>query len=284
MNLTRRSLFSSASGIAVMSLLPIQTACAQPNIGGVAMTEFDPDNPATMSVMPPDWVSGEKCVIHSAGNDRPWVILWGDSHAIQQLPALKQHCINANHNLVAYVGGLCPPYKPTASDITVNGNMNREALDFIATKRANGKRVTVVLGGFWHFYWTIPTTDPRYPTALRFRNGELGMFQQLDTLGCRVMPISQTPTIPLTMDFATAPDTLPRATMLPDEVAINNWLAARLGLFPVANRGYADIKDWNCTSTTGYVRVTGAELYYDNVHVNVNYTYLNQADFVWAVQ
>lgn len=245
------------------------------------MPAWDENNPATFSVMPEDWVAGEQCTVHFAGNNRPWVILWGDSHACQQVPAIKQHCINADHNFVVFTAGLCPPYRPATGATGLSADMNRAALEFIEAKVTARKKVTVILGGYWQFYFT--TTDPvRLPRAKAFRNGEVRMFSKLSSLNIRLCVISAIPVIPMTVNPETAPATLPRSQMLLNETVIHNWIKKRAKL--VRRNHIADIRPYLCDSTTCTITEGATEMYFDNVHLNVAITDNFNPAFLWCVQ
>ncbi len=52
------------------------------------------------------------CKLNTYRQARPTVVLWGDSHAWQMIPALKGAIKGRNVNLVAFVMGGCPPMDP----------------------------------------------------------------------------------------------------------------------------------------------------------------------------
>lgn len=272
--------------LSVAALVLSLIATAQPASGadGDPLEGIDPNNPGTFAALPASCnpeVPG-KCVIRSAGNDRPIVVLWGDSHAVQQVPAIAGHAVNANRNFVAFTMGLCPPFIPAASDLSACAQNARAALAYIRQKDAAGKAVTVVLGGFWHYYWT--TTDgPRAGRAAAFRAGEAPMFAALDALDVRVAGIGQAPFIPLEEGSTCTleSETCLRTTMVPDEGAITSWLSSRLNTI---RRHYtAEVLPYLCDTVACYVNVGEVELFFDAVHLNVALTYRHSPAFAWVV-
>lgn len=248
--------------------------------------DFDPDNPETFSVLPSHCdpnVPG-KCSIQFYGNDRPIVVLWGDSHAVQQLPAIQGHTANAQHNLVAFTMGLCPPMRPPATMTDACSVNARAAIDYIANKVSNGKRVTVIMGGAWHYYFhNTDPTDPRFNRAQAFRDYERQAFEKMAQLGVRLMGINQTPTLPYVEDETCTLESTSclRTTMLPDESTIHVWLINRVTL--ASSRAIADIKQYLCDTAVCNVNVGTVPLYFDAVHLNVNYTSRHNPAFRWAV-
>lgn len=249
-----------------------------------AHADFDPNNPPTFTTLPASCTPQvpSKCSIQFYGNDRPFVVAWGDSHLAQQIPAIEGHTANAQHNLVAYTMGLCPPYKPAASANDSCAQQARLALAYIHSKVDAGKRVTVILGGFWYYYWTT-TTGTRAPRAEAFRAGELALFNELAAMDVRLVGIGQVPFIPENDQGCTldSPSCL-RTTMVPSEGVITDWLSARLAL---TRRHYlSGILQYLCDSSLCNINVGDVHLYSDQVHLNVAYTARHSPSFKWVVQ
>ena len=53
-----------------------------------------------------------KCNLNGFEQGRPTIVLWGDSHAWQMIPALRNAARNRNVNLVAFLMGSCPAMDP----------------------------------------------------------------------------------------------------------------------------------------------------------------------------
>lgn len=251
--------------------------------------DFDADNPATFSVLPASCNYGapEACVIQNYGASKPTVVVWGDSHMAQQIPAIRNHTANRQHNLTAFVLGLCPPYIPEASATDPCAQMSRKATSYINDLWLAGKRVTVVTGGHWQFYFTT-TEGPRASRAAAFRNGEVKMWNFLASRNVRLVGTSQAPVIPLEGEPNAATCSLesitcPRSVMLRDETAISTWLADRVGR---TNRNIvANVSNpYLCTVTECRIKADTLNLYYDELHLNVDETVRNQASYRWVVE
>ncbi len=86
-----------------------------------------------------DWVPG-----------RATVVLWGDSHAWQNIPALKKAARAADVNLTAFVMGKCPPSKIRIQS-RYPGQCERSnalALEYVRTT-SRRHPVQVILGSHW---------------------------------------------------------------------------------------------------------------------------------------
>lgn len=102
------------------------------------------------------------CKINRFREDRPTLLIWGDSHAWMMIPALQKAVEDADVNLVATVMGGCPPMDNQVKvDDAAPGcfRSNALALDFVQQIQDSGQALRVVLGGSWQ----------RYRAALRAR-------------------------------------------------------------------------------------------------------------------
>jgi peptidoglycan/LPS O-acetylase OafA/YrhL len=84
--------------------------------------------------------------------DRPTILLWGDSHAWMFIPALEKAIARRDVNLVAVVMGACPPaYAGAGAEDGCKGS-NRLALNKLQELRKSDQPYRVVLGATWEFY------------------------------------------------------------------------------------------------------------------------------------
>ncbi|WP_370247941.1 SGNH hydrolase domain-containing protein [Nocardioides sp.] len=95
------------------------------------------------------------CKITRFRDDRPTLLVWGDSHAWMMIPALQKAVEDADVNLVAIVMGGCPPMDNLVGvDDAAPGcyRSNALALDFVQQVQDSGEALRVVLGGSWQRY------------------------------------------------------------------------------------------------------------------------------------
>jgi hypothetical protein len=162
---TAGSLAAALVAVLVAELL----AVSAPSPGAAAerlSTGDDATAQATFAVIPQRCYTdaGEvrpgPCHIEQFGTDRPTVIVWGDSHAAQQIPPLQAQARRTRTNLIAFTMGLCPPMTVERSDPDPCSRNAYRTLRFIEDKAAQARSpLTVVLGGFWRFYRTTRTGD-----------------------------------------------------------------------------------------------------------------------------
>jgi hypothetical protein len=88
----------------------------------------------------------------------PTIVLWGDSHAMQMIPALRRAIGGRRVNLVGFIFGACPPMDPRlltreqrrdASPCQLTGH---KAMRYIESSRRKGHEIRVVIGAAWQLY------------------------------------------------------------------------------------------------------------------------------------
>lgn len=126
--------------------------------GGAAREEVDPrslDYPrmpqrcATFRQKVP--LTPTTCKIRWTNEKRPTVVLWGDSHAWQFLPAVRKAIQGKKVNLVAFIFGGCVPAKP---DMRIwkgqpCAETSARAIRFLDGLTKRGRDVRVVMGAYW---------------------------------------------------------------------------------------------------------------------------------------
>ena len=99
-----------------------------------------------------------KCNLNGFKQGRPTIVLWGDSHAWQMIPALRNAARGRDVNLVAFLMGSCPAMDPALTqEQRQNGApacllSNDRALQYVTNLKAHKKRVHVLLGTYWQRY------------------------------------------------------------------------------------------------------------------------------------
>lgn len=224
------------------------------------------------------------CRITRFGAKRPTVVVWGDSHAWQQLPAMTTQARKTRTNLVAFVMGACPPM-----DLRGTGyrgacvTQGVEALALITAKVRRDKPVTVVLGGFWQLYrglvqrsragWTPEIDHDRFllTRAEMFARGGGRTFATLGRRHVTTAAIAQMPHVAQDAPPCAAGEQpyacdLPRTTAIPDEARTAAWVKARLAR--IRRSGYLDPTRFLCTADVCRAALRGAPVYLDSLHLD----------------
>jgi len=84
--------------------------------------------------------------------DRPTVVLWGDSHAWMYIPAIEAVTRNKDVNFMAFVMGGCPPFLAKGHPTTGCAGSNKLAMDFIKALRRGDQPYRVILSASWELY------------------------------------------------------------------------------------------------------------------------------------
>ena len=92
------------------------------------------------------------CEIVPFEEDRPTVVLWGDSHAWMYIPALEAAIGKKDVNLMAFVMGGCPPFLAGHGATTGCAGSNRLAMDFIGELRQLDQPFRIILSASWDLY------------------------------------------------------------------------------------------------------------------------------------
>jgi peptidoglycan/LPS O-acetylase OafA/YrhL len=133
----------------------------------------------------------QRCVLGSYVVGRPTIVVWGDSHAWQLLPALEAAAAG-KANLVAWVAPGCPPFigvpgtAPASEDASASGSFdqcvrrNRDALSNVLELRDSGP-VRVVLAARWATYLaqTPISLADRDPRVARLLDGVRAEYEEL---------------------------------------------------------------------------------------------------------
>lgn len=225
-----------------------------------------------------------RCVITAFGPDRPTVVLWGDSHAWQQVPALRAEARRTRTNLVAFLMGTCPPM-----DLRGAGyrgacvEQGQDALGFVAARSAAEQPVTLVLGGFWELYrdyhqravagYAPDDAHEQFlvTRAAMFDVGGARLFDTLARRGVRTAAIAQAPWVGEDAATCAAGEQpyacdLPRSSALPAEADTARWLRAQLAGIPASD--YLDTSRFVCDAEVCHAALRGAPVFLDELHLD----------------
>lgn len=217
----------------------------------------------------------------------PTVVLWGDSHAWQVIPALRAAAADRRVNLVSWVLGGCPPMlarriqpgSPSTNGCDVHGV---RVLDWLRAKKERGERFRLVVGTSWELYHDVVTPrddlDRRYPgtstewvkqNAWKSRGAMPRLFRTLGRLAIPTDVVGQMP-----MVYAGEPDCelgafqcdLPRVGTLKDARANNARIRELRGHLARGGRLVRPARTL-CTTTVCRGRLGGTPVYFDRLHV-----------------
>lgn len=231
------------------------------------------------------------CQINKFDRDRPTVLVWGDSHALTMVPAVKRAVGNQDVNVVAFLLGACPPVLSGAR--TRQEKRARtwcEAAGDLVFKRVKQLQRTkhqpkVILGLNWDFYMYAleqvrqgkPAYDPYVAsTAASFRKGTPRLFTALGRAGIDVdvvAPIGQVPSSPRKCKAGRHPYrcSLPRTRVLNDEQG-RLKRAQRLTRRLASPARLINVNSEFCNARRCRGRVNGIFTWYDDYHLSATVT------------
>lgn len=128
---------SAQVGVAPKDIPILPLSCVKPG-------EVIPQNPGA-------------CHLTKFRSGWPTVVLWGDSHAWQYIPALHRAAKGRKVNLVAFVMGGCPPLLVKTAKQNANYPSKCEANNalarvYVARLQRQQHDVKVILGAYWSGY------------------------------------------------------------------------------------------------------------------------------------
>lgn len=224
---------------------------------------------------------------------RPTVVIWGDSHAYQQMPALLIAAREHKVNLVAFVMGGCPPVKVTLKPKGgrypgLCEHSNAQAFRYVSKLERQDRPVKLILGsnwaGFRALYQTVYVEKDQsreYKPFLRrmlrlAHRGTDRLFPALGKAGVSTDIIGQTATVP---DDAECPAgrtpfvcELPRTESVFEEAKTSRWLLGLMRRLPGKSR-LIDVNSGTfcnqviCLGRGG--NGTGIHTWYNDLHLSV---------------
>jgi|GEM_PF-2847681 len=142
------------------------------------------------------------CRLTAFKEQRPTVLLWGDSHAWQMIPGLKRAAGKTDVNLVAIVMGGCPPMDNQLSPGEAAPKCfqsNELALDYLSGILNAEQGHRVLLAASWQRYrQAIKDKDQTYTgqMARASRKATPRLMQTLASMGAEVDVVGQVATVP----------------------------------------------------------------------------------------
>ncbi len=233
-----------------------------------------------------------KCQLGPTYEGAPTLVLWGDSHAWQIIPALRAAIGHRKINLIAFLYGGCPPFDPgleTPAEVRASGpcqQTNHKALKYVTSAVSKHHRLRVVLAGGWELYRYA--LDPLGPDEPGWREhtspsiagaaelAAVGMPRLFKALGKALVPtdvVGQMPTVPENApacEISQSPYacTLPRAAALPEASANRKALRSLMGNLRLPAR-LIEPSAFFCDSHGCKGKVRGASAWYDDTHISL---------------
>jgi hypothetical protein len=233
------------------------------------------------------------CPLNAFRKKRPTILLWGDSHAYQFIPALKRAAEGRRVNLISFVAGSCPPVLVT--DNRGKGACRRSnfvALRTVQALKREKKRFKVVIGSNWsgfrrayrRVYLEDATGVPSGYDAFTkdmirlAHEGTPRLFDRLGSMGVDVDIIGQAATVPERRPTCAAGDEpyncdLPRWRAIPEERKTRGYLGHQQR--KIQRKGRSRIVDPTpgyCTAQTCRGRIGSIETYFDDLHLSATRT------------
>lgn len=261
-----------------------------------AATDPSEDQPR----LPDRCLAGDDNVPHQPGacyvtrfrKNRPTVVLWGDSHSWQHIPAVRPLAREKRVNLVMFMLGGCPPIlvrENSQRTMYACERSNQLALRFVRDLKERDKPVRVLLGAFWDGYYSVyqgvyvdHTIDPSGYTTTQLRSARTfhrstpKLFAELGELGVRVDVIGQAATVPENPPSCLGGDDpyecrLARSQALPREQAWRGWFRQVMRPLPDRSR-LIGFNDPYCDAAYCYGKVDDIYTFFDPIHLSATRT------------
>ncbi len=232
------------------------------------------------------------CYLTKYSKHRPTVMLWGDSHAWQHLPAVVPLARERDVNLVLFMLGGCPPIlisetitKPLAACET----SNQMALKFVKRLKNDGQNLRVLLGAFWQGYYSVykdvyvdKDENPSQWTKVQLRSARTfhrltpPLIAHLGEVGVRVDLIGQAASVPADPPRCLRGSDpyecdLRRSAALPREKAWIDWLRRQVRPLPAGSR-VVNFNQKYCSKTECHGFTDGMYTFFDHTHLSASRT------------
>ncbi|GEP32318.1 hypothetical protein NSZ01_00860 [Nocardioides szechwanensis] len=230
------------------------------------------------------------CFVTEFRKARPTVVIWGDSHAWQYVPALQAAAKARRANLVGFFMGGCPPVKvplqaPPGGYASICEKHNAMAMKFVKKLEAGPQDVRVVLGSSWAGYRRADReikagageayygyNDWVKQMVALFMRSAGPLFPALGKVGVDVDVIGQTATVPRSLaPCATGEDPytcdLRRNSAIYDEYKTRKWLRGLMKELAGKPR-LIEVNDAFCDDYVCHGMVDDVYTFYDDLHLS----------------
>jgi hypothetical protein len=230
------------------------------------------------------------CFVTEFRASRPTVVLWGDSHAWQYVPAVVAAAKARKANLVGFFMGGCPPVKvpltaPAGGYDSICEQHNAMAMKYVKKLQRGKQDVRVLLGSSWAGYRRADReikagageeyygyTDWVKQMVALFMHGAGPLFPALGKVGVDADVIGQTATVPrTTAECATGEDPytcdLPRRRAIYDDYKTRKWLRGLMKSLAGRPR-LIEVNDAFCDRDVCHGMVDGVYTFYDDLHLS----------------
>lgn len=225
--------------------------------------------------------------------DRPTVVLWGDSHAWQHLPAIAPLAKKRRVNLVLFMIGGCPPIfisEKAKPNLAACETSNRMALRFVRALKAQGKEFRVLMGAFWDGYYKVykdvyvdKTANPKQWTKVQLRSARTfhkltpQLISTLGREGIRVDLIGQATSVPADPPACLQGSNpykcaLPRKVAKPREAHWKKWFRTMKRRLPAGSRVINGFTNTYCVKSKCHGFTDGVYTYFDHTHLSASRT------------
>lgn len=288
--------------LAALATLFLQGPTAVTAVAGppapAARAEVDPSKDVPLlpkqcirfAIIPPVPVA---CRLTPFRAKRPTVVLWGDSHAWQYIPAVRNAAIARRVNLTAFVLGGCPPVRVPVGRAPRNpkscATNNYLAMKYVMRLQRRDQDVRVLLGSHWAGYRRAARESTIGPLAPLFGYDETtqgkvelfassaaALFPALGRIGVDVDVIGQTATVPrVTLPCAAGDEPYScdvlRARAIYDEDETETWLLERMQDLAGSPR-LIDVNSAYCGTFMCRGIQDGVHTFFDDLHLSATRT------------
>lgn len=247
-----------------------------------------------------------KCRLGPHHRGAPTLVLWGDSHAWQLIPALRAAVGKRRVNLIAFLYGGCPPFDPGLSRAEVRASgpcqqTNHKALSYVTRATRKHRDIRLVVAGGWELYrYALDPLEPDEPgwrehtspsIAGAARLAAEGLPRLFRTLGAARVPtdvVGQMPTVPDNAPACARSEdpyscTLPRAAALPKAGANRRALKSLVAQLRRPAR-LIEPSRYFCSASGCRGTVRGSSAWYDDTHISLELSAFLRRYFVPTVR
>ncbi|MGA8846010.1 MAG: SGNH hydrolase domain-containing protein [Nocardioides sp.] len=218
------------------------------------------------------------CELTKVEQDRPTVVLWGDSHAWQMIPALRSAAAGKDLNLVAIVMGGCPPMDNAlrpGQPAPACYQSNDLALDYVRDLVDSGEGQRVLLAASWQRYrQAIKDRDRTYTgqMARASRQATPRLMKTLASMGAAADVIGQVATVPERTSKCRAGNTpyacdVARNQALRDAVGTKRYLKKTMKPLGRDAR-LIDVNGYFCEGKVCHGKVGKTYTWWDDLHIS----------------